>query len=92
MTLTKEHYYILYDKCHEELITQFEDKYGEPILYKDGIGQYTHENILIKKFICKYDCIKQLKISDKTLRKALDNNSLYNNYYFKCIGSSLSCI
>ena len=92
MTLTKGYYYILYDKCPEELITQFEDKYGEPILYKDGIGQYTHENILIKKFICKYDCIKQLKISDKTLRKALDNNSLYNNYYFKCIGSSLSSI
>jgi hypothetical protein len=92
MTLTKEHYYTLYDKCPEELITQFEDKYGVPILYKNGIGQYTHENNLIKKFICKYDCIKQLKISDKTLRKALDNNSLYNNYYFKCIGSILTCI
>ena len=92
MTLTKGHYYILYDKCPEELIIQFEDKYGEPILYKDGIGQYTSENKLIKKFICKYDCIKQLKISDKTLRKALDNNSSYNNYYFKCIGSSLSSI
>ena len=59
---------------------------------KNGIGQYTHENNLIKKFICKYDCIKQLKISDKTLRKALDNNSLYNNYYFKQIGSNLNCI
>ena len=90
MTLTKGHYYILYDKCPEELITQFEEKHGVPILYKNGIGQYTNENILIKKFICKYDCIKQLKISDKTLRKALDDNILYNNYYFKYIGAKLT--
>jgi len=92
MTLTKGHYYILYDKCPEELITQFEEKHGVPILYKNGIGQYSYDNKLIKKFICKYDCIKQLKISDKTLRKALDDNILYNNYYFKCIGSNLTCI
>jgi hypothetical protein len=92
MSLTKGHYYILYNKCPEELITQFEDKYGEPVLYKNGIGQYTHDNKLIKNFICKYDCIKQLKISDRTLRKALDNNIIYNNNYFKCIGSKLTCI
>ncbi len=92
MSLTKGHYYILYNKCPEELITQFEDKYGEPVLYKNGIGQYTHDNKLIKYFICKYDCIKQLKISDRTLRKALDNNILYNNNYFKYIGSKLTCI
>ena len=92
MSLTKGHYYILYNKCSEELITQFEDKYGEPILYKNGVGQYTHDNKLIKKFICKYDCIKQLKISDRTLRKALDNNILYNNNYFKYIGSNLVVI
>jgi len=90
MTLTKGHYYILYDKCPEELITQFEEKHGVPILYKNGIGQYSYDNKLIKKFICKYDCIKQLKISDKTLRKALDDNILYNNYYFKYIGAKLT--
>jgi len=92
MSLTKGHYYILYNKCPEELITQFEDKYEVPVLYKNGIGQYTHDNKLIKNFICKYDCIKQLKISDRTLRKALDNNILYNNNYFKYIGSKLTCI
>jgi hypothetical protein len=88
-TLTRGNYYILYDKCSDCIREQFIQKYGEPILYKNGIGQYTFENILVKEFICKYDCIKQNKISDKTLAKALDNNVLYNNYYYKTIGEKL---
>ena len=72
--------------------TMFEEKInGEPILYKDGIGQYNHENQLVKEFVCKYDCIKQLKMSDKTLAKALDKNVLYNNFYFKRLGSKIAC-
>lgn len=91
-SLTNGHYYLLYDKCPQELIDTFEKKYGEPILYKDGIGQYTNENQLVKEFICKYDCIKQLKMSDKTLTKALDNNILYNNFFFSRIGSKMKWI
>ena len=91
-SLTNGHYYLLYDKCPQELIDTFEKKYGEPILYKDGIGQYTNENQLVKEFICKYDCIKQLKMSDKTLTKALDNNILYNNFFFCRIGSKMKWI
>ena len=91
-SLTNGHYYLLYDKCHQELIDTFEEKYGEPILYKDGIGQYTNENQLVKEFICKYDCIKQLKMSDKTLTKALDNNILYNNSFFRHIGCKVKCV
>ena len=91
-SLTNGHYYLLYDKCPQELIDTFEKKYGEPILYKDGIGQYTNENQLVKEFICKYDCIKQLKMSDKTLTKALDNNILYNNFFFSRIGSKVKWI
>ena len=91
-SLTNGHYYLLYDKCPQELIDTFEKKYGEPILYKDGIGQYTDDNKLIKEFICKYDCIKQLKMSDKTLTKALDNNILYNNFFFSRIGSKVKWI
>jgi phage anti-repressor protein len=34
---------------------------------------------LIQEFICKYDCIKKLHISDKTLTKALTRNVAYNN-------------
>jgi len=91
-SLTNGHYYLLYDKCPQELIDTFEKKYGEPILYKDGIGQYTNENELVKEFICKYDCIKQLKMSDKTLTKALDNNILYNSFFFSRIGSKINWI
>ena len=92
MTITKGYYYVLYNKCSTELKNKFVEKYGEPLLYKDGIGQFNSENILIKEFICKYDCIKQLKISDKTLRKALNKNILYNNFYFKNIGSKIKYI
>ncbi len=47
---------------------------------------------LIQEFICKYDCIKKLHISDKTLVKALTRNIAYNNTYFKSIGSKLQII
>lgn len=33
---------------------------------------YNCNNELVREFTCKYDCIKQLTISDKTLTKALD--------------------
>jgi prophage antirepressor-like protein len=88
-SITKGYYYMLYNDCDIDLKKQFEEKYGEPILYKDGIGQYNSSNELIKEFNCKYDCIRQLKMSDKTLAKALDKNVLYNNSYFKNIGSKL---
>ena len=91
-TITNNHYYILFDKCSDELQNDFIEKYGKILLYKNGIGQYTDENKLLREFVCKYDCIKQLKISDKTLTKALDKNILYNNYYFKYIGSKLQCL
>jgi hypothetical protein len=83
------HYYVLYDKCDDNLKEQFEQTYGEPLLYKDGVGQYDANNNLIAEFVCKYECIKQLKISDKTLAKTLDKNIMYNNFYFKRIGSKL---
>ena len=63
--------------------------YGEPLLYKNGIGQYDQENNLFKEFACKYDCIKSLSMSDKTLAKALDKNILYQGYFYKSIGSKL---
>ena len=92
MSLTNGHYYMLYDKCEDELKNVFVQKYGEPLLYNDGVGQYNAENNLLAEFVCKYDCIKQLKISDKTLAKALDKNILYNNYYFKSIGSKMQML
>ena len=90
-SLANGHYYALYDKCTDELRSSYEQKYGVPLLYKEGVGQYTGDNQLVREFICKYDCIKQLKMSDKTLAKALDKNAMYNDYYFRMIGSKLKC-
>jgi len=59
-------------------------------LYKNGIGQYDLNNNFVQEFSCKYDAIRELKISDKTLAKALTNNVPYNNYYYKELGSKLT--
>jgi phage anti-repressor protein len=88
-TLTKGFYYRLYDDCDETLREAFEEKNGEPLLYKNGVGQFDTENVLIKAFACKYDCIKSLSISDKTLAKALKNNIPYNGFYYKELDSKL---
>ena len=88
-TLAKGFYYILYDYCDPILKEVFQTKYGEPILYKNGLGQYDIQNNLVKEFVCKYDCIKKLSISDKTLEKAIDKNIQYNGYFYKSLGSKL---
>ena len=56
---------------------------------KNGIEQYDLNNNLVKEFSCKYECIKELKMSDKTLAKALKNYIPYNNCYYKEVGSKL---
>jgi len=91
-TMSRGYYYKLYYDCEENIRNDFEMKYGEPILYKNGIGQHDLENHLIKEFICKYDCIKTLKMSDKTLAKSLEKNLPYNGFYFKEIGNKLKII
>lgn len=91
-SITNGHYYILYNNCSQELRNQFTEKHcnsSEPILYKSGVGQYDSNGQLIREFVCKYDCIKQLKMSDKTLAKALDKNVPYNGNIFKSIGEKL---
>jgi prophage antirepressor-like protein len=88
-TITNGHYYILYNHCDEDLINNFEEKYGKPLLYKNGVGQFDTQSNLIKEFSCKYDCIKELKISDKTLAKCINNQIIYNNFYYKELGEKL---
>jgi prophage antirepressor-like protein len=91
-TISNGHYYILYDSCEEELKEEFiSNNNKEPLLYKNGVGQYDSQNNLIQEFICKYDCIKSLHISDKTLEKALTKNILYNGNYFKYLGCKSKC-
>lgn len=92
MTIAKGHYYMLYDECEEDIRNNFNKlTNGKPMLYKNGVGQYDLQNNLIREFLCKYDCIKTLSMSDKTLTKALTQNIQYNGYYFKEIGSKLKC-
>jgi hypothetical protein len=88
-TLAKGFYYKLYEDCDETLREEFEEKNGEPLLYKNGVGQFDSENVLIKSFACKYDCIKSRSMSDKTLAKALKNNIPYNGFYYKELGTKL---
>lgn len=90
-TLKDGFYYILYDKCNNELKNKLENKNNNlpPLLYKNGVGQFDNNNNLVKEFICKYDCIRSLQISDKTLSKALDRNMMYNNCYYRYIDSKI---
>ena len=93
-SLINDNYYILYDDCNMKLKSEFLTKHNikEILLYKNGIGQYNNEDKLIQEFICKYDCIKKLHMSDKTLTKALEKNIAYNNNFFKFLGSKLQII
>jgi len=91
-SLANGFYYMLYNNCDDELTSKFEEINGAPMLYKNGVGQYDINNNLIKEFECKYDCIKSLAISDKTLTKALTKNIPYNGHYYKEIGAKLKMI
>jgi hypothetical protein len=91
-TPLNNYYYQLYDKCDEELTNAFaSNKNGgnDPILFKNGLGQYDEKHALIKEFVCKYDCIRMLKMSDKTLQKAIDGGTQYNGFYYKMLGERL---
>jgi len=47
-------------------------------------------NNMTNEFSCKYDCIKELKMSDKTLAKCINNNIAYNGFLYKEHGEKLS--
>jgi hypothetical protein len=81
---------MLYEKCEDEWRGEFEARiHGEPILYKEGVGQYDVQNNLVREFACKYDCLRALRMSDKTLAKALDKEVVYNGHTYKSLGSKL---
>ena len=91
-SLANGFYYMLYNNCDDELTSKFEEINGTPMLYKNGVGQYDTNNNLIKEFECKYDCIKSLAISDKTLTKALTKNIPYNGHHYKELGEKLKMV
>jgi len=88
-TLANGFYYCLYNNCDDKLTTNYENINGKPVLYKKGVGQFNEANELVNEFTCKYDCIKSLNMSDKTLAKTLNKNIKYNGYYYKSLGSKL---
>lgn len=88
-TISNGYYYMVYDSCNKKLIADYEAVHGTPVLYKDGVGQFDQDDALVAEFTSKYDCIKEMKISDKTLAKALDKDVAYNNFYYKTLGAKL---
>jgi hypothetical protein len=88
-TIANGYIYMLYQNCDDNIREDFEENVGEVILYKDGIGRYDSHNNLVNEFRSKEDCCLFLKMSDKTLRKALETKQLYNNYYYKGLGCKI---
>jgi prophage antirepressor-like protein len=88
-TLTKGAYYKVYEQCDEALKREFERVNQKPLLYRNGIHQCNLQNEIVREFECKYDCIKTLLMSDKTLAKALAKGVQYNGHIFKEAGSKL---
>ena len=88
--LTNGFYYMIYEKCSEELRSNFEAEHGGyPILYRSGIGQYDTNNNLTRIFLCKYYCCNILAISDKILSKSIKKKLAYNGHYYKEIGDKI---
>ena len=86
-SISNGYYYKLYEECDDVLKDVFVEKYGEPIMYKDGVGQFNaSNNELVKEFVCKFEVQKQLQISDKTIIKSITNNIPYNGYLYKLLG------
>jgi hypothetical protein len=91
--LTNGFYYMIYDKCSDELRANFEAQHGGyPQLYRSGIGQYDTNNNLTRIFLCKYFCCNELSISDKILSKSIKKKLAYNGHYYKEIGDKIKML
>lgn len=85
----QNHFYQLYDTCDT-----LKEEYNitSPILYKDnGIGQFNENNQLIAEFKSKKECRLILKISEKVLTKAVNNNLAYNGSFYRALPDKLVC-
>ena len=91
--LTNGFYYMIYEKCSQELRSNFEAQHGGyPKLYRSGIGQYDTNNNLTEIFLCKYFCCNILAISDKILSKSIKKKLAYNGHYYKEIGDKIKML
>ena len=84
--------YMLFSECNQKIQDEFiaQKCTDKPLLlFKDGIGQYDTEQKLVREFACKYDCINELKMSDKTMSRALEKNAEYNGFFYKKLAPRL---
>jgi len=88
-TLTNGFYYMLLDSCDDLLKDKWIEEHGECLLYRDGVGQFDENKQLIKEFTCKYNCMTQLKISQKSMAKALNKEVMYGKCYYRSLGEKL---
>ena len=84
--------YILYEQCENILKQNFEEKYGKPLLYKNGVGQFDNNNNLIQDFTSKQDCFRKVNISRKLLDDLIKNNTNLNGFVYKYIGKKSKVI
>lgn len=89
-TIKDGYYYQLFEECDEPLKAHFLEKTGPFLLYKQGVGKFDHNGYVLEEFICKDDCVKKIRISQKSLAKVLDKDRTYDGFYFRSIGSKLS--
>lgn len=83
---------MLYNNCNDELRNVFERKYGVPVLYKDGIGQFNENGELVEEFRCKQYAVEELQISHRTLRKAMEKNIPYNGFFYRSLQNKIKII
>lgn len=84
--------YILYEQCSLDLRYKFEQKYGKPLLYQNGIGKYNENNCLINEFASKQDCFRKVNISRALLDKIIKEKSIYNGFIYKYIGKKIEMV
>ena len=90
--LTRGHYYVIYANAPDHLRLQFEKNHGSPLLFKNGVGQYDANGNLVQEFACKYDCMKAMVFSDKTLRKAITGQLPYSGFTYRELGERIAWI
>ena len=89
--ISRGFYYSTYRDVPDDLRDVFNAKLNikEILLYKNGIGVFDKDKKVIGEFACKYDVIKGLNISDKTLAKYLNGDSMYNEMFFREVGEKV---
>jgi hypothetical protein len=66
--LVNEHYYVVYDDCTDKLKKDF----GPVLLYKDGVGKFDKDGVLVQEFTSKWHCTSTEPFGNKTITKILN--------------------